>query len=603
MGEMEKKLRGMSKTLMILVLAAIIIVAAVAGAYWWFYLRPGERTAGISLTISPAPKAVDETGGYAEPGEDVTVSGSTLPAIADATIMLNYTKPDGATFTTTTTTGSDGKFTDAYSVVSTDPTGKWMVIAQIGGNTSDPAEFYIFVGDTKVGVIGPMEWIQGKGQVHGAMLAAEEINDAGGMLGRKIVVFSENDGGEDPVVATLAIERLAPKVDFLMGGFRTECAFPIREGAMDAKKIFFICGSATTELINCYKTPAFPCGQCVWDNYDRYKYTFRVTPPNSSGLFTHMLVPYVKHYIVPKVMIPIFGKPLKIGVLVEKAAWTNQLRGLVDNAGALFFSVVNPFDPYDYTANIVYKSYPLPTATDFSTDLQAMEDAGVQLIIHVFSAKAGQIFTTQWGERKTPAIPIGINVLGQETSHWEITAGKCEYEVVGSTPPRINVTEKVIPFWDSYVERWDEDPIYTAFGTYDAMYIIKAAAERAGTIEPDAYPETENITDWRGKIYERTRGKLIAELEKTDMESVMGRFKFTKWHGVYVEPTKDPPGLDAIIIDDPSLPVEELFQITWKSSEYVTPLLIQWQNGERVIVFPLNQTWTGEIQFPPWMLP
>ena len=585
MGEMERKLKGMSRTMMILIVAAIILVAAVAGAYWWISQGPGTPSTGISLSVSPAPKGVGETGGYADPGGDVTVSGSTNPVVSDADVTLNYVKPDGSEFNRTTNTDPDGKFTDTYSSSTADPTGKWTVRAQIAENTSDPAAFYLFTGETKIGVIGPLDWIQGSGQEHGTKLAAEEMNDKGGILGRKIVVLTENDGGEDPDVATLAIARLAPKVDFMLGGFRTEAMFPIREGAMDEKKIFLMTGSATTELINCWQTPSMGCGKCVREDYARYKYLFRVTPPNSTGLFTHMLVPYVKHYVIPKLMIPIFGKPIKVAVLVEMAAWTEQLRGLIESAGDLFFSVVHPYNITDFTSRIVYKTYPSPTSTDFSVELQEIEDRGVQLIVHVFSAKAGQIFITQWGEREKKAISIGVDVLGQENSHWDITEGKCEYEVVASTPPRIAVNDLVIPFWDRYVERWGEDPIYTAFGTYDAMHILKAAIERAQSFDSD---------------------DVVVELEKTDMNILMGRFKFTKYHDVFVEPTKDPPGTGAYFYTDPinrTLPVEKMFHITWLSSEYVVPLLIQWQNGERVIVFPLNQPYTGEIEFPPEMYP
>ncbi len=172
---------------------------------------------------------------------------------------------------------------------------------------------------------------------------------------------------------------------------------------------------------------------------------------------------------------------------------------------------------------------------------------------------------------------------------------------MASTPPRINVNERVIPFWDRYVEMWDEDPIYTAFGTYDAMTILTAAIERAGTFDPDAYPETEYVAGMN-----RTRGRLIKELEETDMEIVMGKFKFTTHHGVLVEATKDPPGTGAYWYTDPDkrdLPAEDIYYVTWLSSEYVVPLLIQWYNGKRVVVFPLNQTYTEDIQFPTEMYP
>jgi hypothetical protein len=150
---------------------------------------------------------------------------------------------------------------------------------------------------------------------------------------------------------------------------------------------------------------------------------------------------------------------------------------------------------------------------------------------------------------------------------------------------------------------WDEDPIYTAFGTYDAMTVLTAAIERAGTFDADADPETDYVAS-AGE--NRTRGRLIKELEETDMEIIMGRFKFETYHDVFVEATKDPPGTGAHWYKDPDkrdLPAEDIFYVTWLSSEYVVPLLIQWQNGERAIVFPLNQAYTSEIQFPPDMYP
>jgi len=450
----------------------------------------------------------------------------------------------------------------------------------------------------KVGVIGPMGSIQGQGMMEGATLAVEEINVAGGVLGQNLTLFL-GDEGADPATGAAEMERLisVDGVDFVLGGFRTEIVFPMREVAMDHKKIFIMTGSATTELINCWQTPAMGCGKCVREDYDRYKYTFRSTPTNTTVMFLHVLLPYIKHYLIPKVMIPIFGKPIKVAVLVEMAAWTQQLRSLIIMGGSLFFSMVHPYNVTDYTAEIVYKSYPSPTATDFSVELQAIEELGAQLIFHVFSAQAGRTFIEQWGEMQIPAVPIGVNVLAQESSHWDMTGGNCEGEAFLSSPVRVNVTEKTISFWDNYVTRWGHDPIYTAFGAYDTVYALAEAIERAGTIDPDANPETDYVAGMN-----RTRGRLIKELEGTDRISTVGRFKFTLFHDVFVEPTKDPPRTGAYWYDDPDLPVEEISYVTWLSSEYVTPLIVQWQNGERVVVFPFNQTYTVDFQFLPWIV-
>jgi len=66
-----KKLVG--KKLAATAIAAIVIVAAVVGA-WWFFLREEAPIPGVSLSVSPAPTGVEDSGGYAKPGESVTVS-------------------------------------------------------------------------------------------------------------------------------------------------------------------------------------------------------------------------------------------------------------------------------------------------------------------------------------------------------------------------------------------------------------------------------------------------------------------------------------------------------------------------------------------------
>lgn len=451
-----------------------------------------------------------------------------------------------------------------------------IVIASVGG-----AYWYLFIREEqgeviKVGIIGPMEWVQGIGMKQGAILAAEEINANGGVLvnktsgERRNIALYFGDEGTDPATGTLSMERLitVDGVDFVIGGFRTEIVFPMREVAMDYKKIFMIAGSATTELIDCRGTEAYPCGQCVYDNYPRYKYLFRVTPPNTSVLFSYVLVPFLKFHLIPKVLNPRLGLNItKVAIVVEKAAWTDYLRGLIQNAGALFLGP---------DSKIVYQAYPDPLRTDFEAELAGIEDSGAQLILHVFSAEAGAIFIKQWGERQIPAVPVGVDVLGQESDHWDLTGGKCKYETMLSSPPRAGLTNLTVQFWDNYVDRFGHDPIYTSFGTYDGMYILKDAIERAESINSD---------------------DVVVELEKTDKLTTFARFKFTKTHDVWVGQTYI------------ATPLEEppFVKVEWLPTEYVVPLIVQWQvkngEGQRVIVYPFNQTYTEDFEIPSWMLP
>src|SRR4030066_1892079 len=107
----------------------------------------------------------------------------------------------------------------------------------------------------KIGVIGPMKFVQGIGHWNGATMAAEEINAKGGIqVGNKKMKIKliQADSNEFLSVtdATNAMERLITKdkVHFVVGGFRTGAVFAMQDIAMAQKVIFIGCGAATDEL-------------------------------------------------------------------------------------------------------------------------------------------------------------------------------------------------------------------------------------------------------------------------------------------------------------------------------------------------------------------
>jgi branched-chain amino acid transport system substrate-binding protein len=398
--------------------------------------------------------------------------------------------------------------------------------------------------------------IQGKGMEEASRMAMEEINDAGGVLGRKIVLVF-GDEGTDPATGTAEMERIisVEGVDFVVGGFRTEILFPAREVAMDHKKILIITGAATNELLNCFGslTPGyFPCGKCLYDNYDRYKYMFRVMPPNSTMLFLRTLIPYMKNYLVPNVLGGTTDSKVKVAAVVEDLTWADVVAHVWEDLFPVVFgSAMNP----------VYFARPSNTETDFSGILTAIKDSGAKLILHVFSGEAGMAYIRQWAEMKIPAVTIGVNVLSQNSEMWPDTEGKCEYEAFLSSPPRVPMTPGLIPWWDRYVERWGHDPLYTSLGTYDAVNTLKFGIERAGTLDSDA---------------------VVAALEGSERDTLMGRGAFTQYHDVFI---KD------------QYPMTE-------HPDWVAPLIVQWRSpGRRAVIFPFNRTYSEDYVLPPWVTP
>jgi branched-chain amino acid transport system substrate-binding protein len=108
----------------------------------------------------------------------------------------------------------------------------------------------------------------------GMELAVDEINAAGGVLGRKIEVVSRDDNG-NPAEAVRAAEELLSreKVAFLIGTFPSNVGLAVADFAKQ-KKTLFIAGEPLTDKI-------------VWGQGNAY--TFRLRP--STYMQTAMLIP------------------------------------------------------------------------------------------------------------------------------------------------------------------------------------------------------------------------------------------------------------------------------------------------------------------------
>jgi branched-chain amino acid transport system substrate-binding protein len=338
------------------------------------------------------------------------------------------------------------------------------------------ASLLIFSGCAKdegeaitIGVIGPMSFTQGEGHWNGATMAADEINDAGGIkVGDKKMkiklVKADSNEFLSMTDATNAMEKLctSDKVDFLVGGFRTEAVLAMQDIAMDNKKIFIGCGAADDQL----------CGRVAAD-YERYKYWFRGTPFKSSMLgktcFIHVAT--VAGLLRKELGI---AKP-KVAIVMEKQAWVDKILAAA--------KVVVP----KMGMEVVGVWQPSQTATDVTAELSAIQSAGADIIFTAFSASVGITFAKQANELKIPAIMVGINVEGQKETFHEATGGMSDYVVTMNTYARdIRQNELTGPFLETYLKRFGEMPTYTA-DTYTAIkYALAPAIEKAGSLDSEA---------------------------------------------------------------------------------------------------------------------
>lgn len=405
-------------------------------------------------------------------------------------------------------------------------------------------------GTIKVGVIGPMNFVQGKGHWNGALMAAEEINAKGGVLvgkeKRKIeLVKADSNEFLNVTDASNAMERLitSDKVDLIVGGFRTEAVLAMQDIAMDAKKIFIGCGAAHPEL--CLR---------VAKNYDRYKYFFRGTPFNSAFLVRTCFAQMA--FVADSLRKAMPGKPIKVAIVAEKAVWVDPMieaaKGVIPKMGMETVGVWRPS----------------AVATDVTAELSAIQKSGANMIFTIFSSSVGITFARQAGELKIPAVQVGINVEGQKDGFWEATKGMGNYIMTMDTYVRgVEYNELTKPFMDTYVKRFNETPTYTA-DTYSAIvHVLAPAIEAVGSLEA---------------------AKLVTYIENREYLVPSGKIKYYK--DAQGKPTHD---------------------LTWGPG-YLTSLGAQWQDGKLVGVWPNKWkadanapevTYKGIVPYkiPPWM--
>ena len=343
----------------------------------------------------------------------------------------------------------------------------------------------------KIGVIGPMNFLQGKHHWNGALMARDEINAAGGVkVGDKKMkielVKADSNEFLSMTDATNAMERLLTreKVNFVVGGFRTEAVLAMQDIAMDYKTIFIGCGAATKAI----------CDR-VGEDYDRYKYWFRLTPFNTNFLvktcFIHLAT-------VGGTMRKALGiqKP-RVAIVGAKQAW---VEGMIKASEATIPKL---------GLEVAGIRPPSQTATDVPAEQSAIQRADAQIIFTIFSASEGVTFAKQIGELNRPVAQVGINVEAQKEGFMEAPGGMGNYVMTMNTYARgVEYNEFTKPFVEGYIKRFGEVPTYTA-DTRAAILMLAEGAKRAGSLDAD---------------------KIVPELEKWDEKEAAGRLKFDKNH-------------------------------------------------------------------------
>lgn len=384
----------------------------------------------------------------------------------------------------------------------------------------------------------------GKEGLKAVNMAVEEINAKGGVVvgnqKRPLkVVVSDTRGGEPatPVHdALMAYEKLITKEKphaIVIGAFRSEVLI------------------ASMDLVAKYKVPHLgtiaqsPQFQAQFKTDPaKYKYLFRVTTDAlvPAGYLAHTLDKLKADFSLNKAYI-----------IYQDTLWAQALAGFLKKHCATNGWTEVGYDPYAAGAN------------DFSPALSNAKEGGAQAIAMIWDVPLGAgVFAKQYTAMKVPALLIGFIPPIAAPMAVQTVGPEVEYSLSVEFPAGSSLALKRLPktgeFLDKFVKKYGTLPEAAAVNAsaYDSVYILAAAIEKAGSLDPD---------------------KLVEALEQTDYMGTSGRLRFNENH-IVVFGEKDP-------------------------NETGVAVVFQWQkdkagNLQRIPVYP-DFLAEGDIMLPPWM--
>jgi branched-chain amino acid transport system substrate-binding protein len=347
-------------------------------------------------------------------------------------------------------------------------------------------------GPIRIGVIAEASSISGASIPNAAQLAADEINAAGGVNGRKIEIVSYDDHSSS-ADAVRAFQRAATQdhVSAVIASFISEVVLALEPWSARLKMPMVTPGAASNEI-----------SQAVKRDYDKFKYVFHGYL--TSAFLAQSVCDAGKDLLVD-------GYHMKSAVIMsEDAAWTTPL-----DAG---YEACLPQIGIKVLDHIRVS----PDTTDFTPIFNRIEGEKPDVIVTGIS-HIGVQPTVQWTSQQVPIPMFGISSQATAATFWKDTNGATEGVVFQTVAaPGVAVTPKTEPFTEAYQKRFGGAPSYCGYTTYDEVYYIADAIKRAGSTDAD---------------------KLVTALESTNWEGTVGRTEFYGRDAQFPHAMKYGPGL------------------------------------------------------------
>jgi len=406
-------------------------------------------------------------------------------------------------------------------------------------------------GPIRIGVLGPEGIFVGEGIKNGALLAAQEINAAGGINGQKIELIFR-DTKMNPATGIQAVQDLviSQGAKFLVGLFRSEVVVSIAQQIYRFGVPLLITGATEPAPTN-----------MVAQNYENFKYIFR-TMLNGGFLGVNMLE-MASGFLAGELLAGGVLPNNRVAIVAEDLIWTVPIADLLKaKLPQMGFELIG--EPIRIAVG----------TTDFRPILSQIAKAEAATTLTIFSDPTMVPFVATWAQMQVKTALFGVNAPFNDPGTCRAIGGLAEWlaemEVTGG---RAEILGKTIPFFDAYVAQFTKEPVYTSFVTYDTIYLLADAIARARSTEADA---------------------VIAALEETDWAGASGRIQF------YTDRT--PQGQQELATARAINPYVGPHDSKYGLG-FIYPVQVQFVAGcDRKVIWPPNRRSLGyNYQLPPWM--
>ena len=321
----------------------------------------------------------------------------------------------------------------------------------------------------KIGVIAEAQAVAGSSIPQAAQMAADEINAAGGVNGRKIEIVTYDDHSS-AAEAVRAFQRAANEdhVNAVIASYISEVVLALEPWTGRLKTVMVTPGAASDVIT-----------QNIAKDYNNLKYTFHGYLTSTS--LADQVCDASKDLLVKDLH-------MKTAVVMsEDAAWTTPL-------DAEYLNCL-PKAGLKVVAHIRFT----PDTTDFTPIFNKIEGEKPDVIITGIS-HVGVQPTVQWKQQEVPIPMIGVASQATNSSFWNDTNGATEgvlYQAVSG--PGVAVTPKTLPFVAAFNKRYGNNPSYCGYTAYDEVYYLADAIKRGGT-DPDKLVDALEKTKYVGTI-------------------------------------------------------------------------------------------------------